>query len=76
MCVWGGGGGEGRGGNGSGVCKRKTIKKKYGDEGKSETHDLFLGCNAADKNVVSGKLDIDGFPPIGTMLEDGSPYYR
>ena len=37
---------------------------------------LLFGCSPKDEKVTSGKLDIDGFPPIGTYLEEGSPYYR
>ena len=35
---------------------------------------LFLGCLPNDARV-SGKLDNDGFPPIGTKLENGDPCY-
>ena len=37
---------------------------------------LLFGCSPKDEKVTSGKLDIDGFPLIGTYLEEGSPYYR
>lgn len=36
---------------------------------------VFLGC-LPDDSSVSGKLDKDGFPPIGSKLEHGDPCYR
>jgi DNA-directed RNA polymerase I subunit RPA2 len=36
---------------------------------------VFLGC-LPDDSRVSGKLDKDGFPPIGSKLEHGDPCYR
>ncbi|XP_046846262.1 DNA-directed RNA polymerase I subunit RPA2-like [Xenia sp. Carnegie-2017] len=36
---------------------------------------LIFGCLPGDKLLASGKLDQDGFPPIGTKLEMGDPCY-
>ena len=32
------------------------------------------GIIAGDRKT-EGKLDLDGFPPIGTLLQEGDPYY-
>ena len=37
---------------------------------------LDVGCSPGEKAVVSGALEEDGFPSIGTYLTDGDPYYR
>ena len=33
-----------------------------------------IGIIAGDQKT-EGKLDPDGFPPIGTLLQEGDPYY-
>ena len=35
---------------------------------------LYLGCIPDDARIA-GKLDKDGFPPIGSKLEFGDPCY-
>ena len=40
------------------------------------TQSVLAGCSPNDERVISGKLDVDGFPPVGTYLEEGAPYYR
>ena len=39
-----------------------------------ELHILFTGIIPGDQKT-EGKLDPDGFPPIGTLLQEGNPYY-
>ncbi|XP_052246155.1 DNA-directed RNA polymerase I subunit RPA2-like [Dreissena polymorpha] len=36
---------------------------------------LVFGCTADSQPYKSGQLNIDGLPPIGTYLTEGSPYY-
>ena len=36
---------------------------------------IILGCDAKDKAVQSGLLDIDGLPPIGRLMKKGEPFY-
>ena len=31
--------------------------------------------NGQDSKTYEPALDADGFPPIGTLLKDGDPYY-
>ena len=40
------------------------------------TQNVLAGCSPNDERVISGKLNVDGFPPVGTYLEEGAPYYR
>ena len=35
-----------------------------------------FGAFSHDKAYMDGKLDIDGFPFIGTTVTDGDPFYR
>jgi len=35
---------------------------------------LVIGIISGDKKT-EGKLESDGFPPIGTLLQEGDPYY-
>jgi hypothetical protein len=36
---------------------------------------MSISGNKGEQQYV-GKLDEDGFPPIGKYLEQGDPYYR
>jgi len=35
---------------------------------------MITGIISGDPKT-DGKLDPDGFPPIGTLLQEGDPYY-
>ena len=38
---------------------------------------IFVCCSGVlpDDKAVGGKLDADGFPPVGAYLQEGDPFY-
>ncbi|XP_071484043.1 DNA-directed RNA polymerase I subunit RPA2-like [Diadema antillarum] len=48
------------------------LKQKTGD--KRSAVPAVFGCNVDDPRV-KGQLDQDGFPPVGTVLQQGDPFY-
>lgn len=50
-----------------------NLKTKLGETRHASVPAVF-GCDVTDPRA-KGKLDQDGFPPIGTVLREGDPYY-
>ncbi|XP_038045257.1 DNA-directed RNA polymerase I subunit RPA2-like [Patiria miniata] len=48
------------------------LKKQGGGPANQVTH--IFGCDVNNQRAT-GKLDPDGFPPIGTVIEPGDPFY-
>ncbi|KAK3108488.1 hypothetical protein FSP39_008990 [Pinctada imbricata] len=62
-------------GHGS-VYKSEFINlKEKSRERRSSASTLIFSCKPSSPHIKSGKLDMDGLPPVGTFLQAGDPYY-